>query len=86
MKAIQIQEEVERLDRKIDNLNSVVSRLVELLEGNKLPNIKEEFKASYAKKLANAMKEVRNGRVIHYKNIAEFNKAFGWPCHTWHTA
>ncbi|MDE1825633.1 MAG: hypothetical protein KGH61_00470 [Candidatus Micrarchaeota archaeon] len=77
MKAIQIQEEVERLDRKIDNLNSVVSRLVELLEGGKLPNIKEEFKASYAKKLANAMKEVRNGKVIHYKNIAEFNKAFG---------
>lgn len=77
MRAIQIQEEVERLDRKIDNLNSVVSRLVELLEDGKLPNIKDEFKASYAKKLAEAMNEVKQGRVIHYRSIAEFNKAFG---------
>lgn len=72
MKAIQIQEEVERLDRKIDNPNSVVSRLVELLEGGKLPNIKDEFGASHEKKLAKAMKEVKQGRVTlgHRRNNA----------------
>ncbi len=77
MNEVQIQKKVERLDKKIDNLNSLVYELVQLLEGGKAASLKSEFKASYARKLIKAMKEIRQGKVVHYKNFTEFSKAIG---------
>ncbi len=77
MNEVQIHKEVERLDKKIDDLNLLVTKLVHILETEELPELSSEFKASYAKKLSNAIKEIKKGRVLHYKNISEFNKVFG---------
>ena len=73
---INVQEEkMVEMNKKLNNLSVMVSKLIKLLEGGKGATLEKEFKRSYVIKLKKYLVEIENGKVTRFSNFEEFKKA-----------
>ncbi len=69
------EKKIAEMNKKLDNLSVMVSKLIKLLEGGKDATLEKEFKRSYVIKLKKYIVETENGKVTRFSNFEEFKKA-----------